>query len=187
VGRNKRLREAMKRQASARAQPEEMPKVVLRPTMRKIEVTAPDQINLQRLAVLYRLEGMKLGLQIACGLPDGVLERVNSGEVPAKINTKKLLTMIGEGLRSALRGATGKLDKLHETIEQLSGYVPTDEQTEKELLSPDLLVRLVNIPEEDGGGWMAELDPGCRDDGETPGEALGHLAKWIDDYLNEDQ
>lgn len=50
-------------------------------------------------------------------------------------------------------------------------------------------IRLKKLPEEDGGGWFAEIPqlPGCMSDGESPDEALTNLndAKrgWIETSL----
>jgi antitoxin HicB len=50
----------------------------------------------------------------------------------------------------------------------------------------DYPVRVRRLAEDEGGGWLAEVPdlPGCLSDGETPEEALAHVAgavlSWIE-------
>jgi hypothetical protein len=134
-------------------------------------------MSLKQLAELYRYEGMHLGMKIAVGLPDGLVDQVSLGEMPTRVETIKLCRMIGEGLRAALRKTLAHLETLQADIENAAGYVPAGDE---ENIVPDDFVRLITLPEDEGGGTCAELDPARRCIGSTPAEALRALADVLE-------
>ena len=155
----------------------EKPPIQIKRIQRVIQAKVPDDMSLKQLSELYRYEGMHLGMKIAVGLPEGLIDQVSIGEMPTKVETVKLCRMIGQGLRAALRKTLAHLETLQADIEDVAGYVPADDE---ENIVPDDFVRLITLPEEEGGGICAELDPARRGVGESPAEALRDLADALE-------
>jgi len=155
--------------------------ITIKRVKRVLEPRVPEDIDLKKLSDLYRLEGMQTGIMLTTMLPQKLIDQVAIGDVPKKVETIKLLEMIKKGLEAAHRAALDKLESLEVAVESLVGYVPLDQD---DLTQSDIFIRLIAIPEEEGGGVCAELDPGCRGAGETPGKALEDISTMIDEYLS---
>ena len=145
---------------------------------RVIEVKAPEDIDLDKLAEMYRMEGMKTGVQLITMMPQQLIDAVVRGDIPTHVETIVLLKQIKEGIESAHRSAIDRLEKLQVDLENVVGYKPLDEES---LAKTDIFVRLITIPEEEGGGFCAELDPQHRGIGKTESEALKHLASLMEE------
>ena len=163
-----------KRRKKAEGKPQ--PKVTINRVKRVIEVKAPEDIDLDKLAEMYRIEGMKTGVQLITMMPQQLIDAVVRGDMPKHVDTIVLLKQIKEGIESAHRSAVDRLEKLQVDLENLVGYQPLDEEA---LAQPDVFVRLITVPEEEGGGFCAELDPQHRGVGQTKSEALTHLASLL--------
>ncbi len=48
-------------------------------------------------------------------------------------------------------------------------------------------IRILPLPEEDGGGWLAMVEdlPGCMGDGETPEEAFADARAAMKEWMSE--
>lgn len=163
-----------KRRKKTESKPQ--PKVTINRVKRVIEVKAPDDIDLDKLAEMYRMEGMKTGVQLINMMPQQLIDAVVRGDIPKHVDTIVLLKQIKEGIESAHRSAVDRLEKLQADLENLVGYKPMDEEA---LVESDVFVRLITIPEEEGGGFCAELDPRHRGVGKTRREALQHLSELL--------
>ena len=168
--------------------------IVINRVQRIIQPQVPDELDWKALAELYRREGIEIGVGLTTMLPQQLIDQASLGNVPPNVDTVTLLGMIKKGLESAHRAACDNLEKQQAEIEDRVGCAVTERDGTKtrfgyqplvldELIRPDVFVRLITIPEEEGGGYCAELDPGCRGDGETAGEALADLAELIDAHL----
>jgi hypothetical protein len=152
------------------------PNVTINRVKRVIEVKAPDDIDLDKLAEMYRMEGMKIGVQLISMMPQQLIDAVVRGDIPKHVDTISLLKQIKEGIESAHRSAIDRLEKLQVDLENLVGYQPMNEEA---ITEPDVFVRLITIPEEEGGGFCAELDPQHRGVEKTKSGALKNLASLL--------
>jgi len=178
--RKKRQKAKWKKKQKARFRPQ--PVVTINRVKRLIEPKVPDDINLELLSDLYRIEGMALGISMMTMLPAKLIDGVSIGKIPTMVETIPFLKMIKEGLQGGHREAIDKLESLEIDIESLVGYTPLDEE---KLATSDRFVRIITIPEDQGSGFCVELDPGCRGVGTTPGSAMAALAEMIDEYLDD--
>ena len=158
------------------------PKVVVNRVQRIVEPKVPDNINLEELAKVYRLEGVVYGVSLCTTIPEKLIKNTQKGNIPTHMETIPLLKMIQEGLQSVHRISIDTLEALEVGIESLVGYTPIDEE---ELASSDVFVRIITIPKEQGGGFCAELNPNCRSVGATPQNALESLSVIINEHLGD--
>lgn len=155
-----------------RAQYRPQPNITINRVNRVIQPKVPDDIDLTKLAEMYRMEGMKTGVMLITMLPQKLIDAVVQGDIPKHIDTIPLLNMVRKGIESAHQSAVDKLEKLQADLEELVGYEPIDEE---KLAVPDVFIRLITIPEEEGGGFCAELNHNTRGIGATVTDALDNL------------
>ena len=190
-----RRRRFLTNPAKKTAAPERKQQIVINRVQRIIQPQVPAELDWKELAELYRREGIEIGVGLTTMLPQQLIDQASLGNVPPNVDTVTLLGMMKKGLESAHRAACDNLEKQQAEIEGRVGCVAPKQRESaedqfgyqplvlEELIRPDVFVRLITIPEEEGGGYCAELDPGCRGDGETAGEALADLAELIDAHL----
>jgi hypothetical protein len=141
---------------------------------RKIEPRVPDDLNLEELAKVYRLEGIATGIRVALGVPDGLLAQLGRRRLATQMPTRQALGLFRSGLHDVLRKATDVAEAHREQVEKMTGYVRP--AAEEEAIA-DEFVRLIPLPTEQGGGWAAETADGRRGIGTTRSAALLDLAK----------
>lgn len=154
------------------------PNVTINRIKRILEPKVPEDINLEQLAELYLLQGVRRGVGMVVMLPQQLIDAVARGEMPTKVETVVLLKKIKEGIESAHRAAVDQLEKRQADLESVIGYRPVDEDA---LVQPDQFIRIIAIPTEEGGGFCAEMDPQHRGIGATKREALEHLATLLEE------
>lgn len=162
--------------------PQPQPNITINRVKRVIEPTVPDDIDLPKLAELYRLEGMKTGIMLTTMLPQKLIDAVVLGDLPKHIDTIVLMKMVKDGIEAAHQSSIDKLEKMQADLEELVGYEPIDEEG---LAAADVFVRLITIPEEEGGGFCAELNANARGTGPTAADALEQLSAILADREEE--
>lgn len=159
-----------------KSEPKPQPNVTINRIKRILRPNVPEDINMAKLAELYRMEGMRTGIEVTLTMPQQLIDAVVRGDMPKKVETMLLLKKIKEGIEKAHRGTFDQVEKMQADLESLIGYEPSDDDA---LTQPDEFIRIIEIPEEEGGGFCAEMDPAHRGIGDTKSAALEHLAALL--------
>ena len=156
------------------------PMVTINRISRVLEPKVPDDIDIDKLAEMYLLQGVRRGIGLIVMMPQQLMDAVTRGDMPTHVDTMLLLKQVKEGIESTHRAAIDALEKRQTDLESLVGYRSINEEEVVEAVEADQFVRIITIPENGGGGFCAELDPKHRGLGATKREALEQLAELLD-------
>jgi len=162
-----------------------VPKAVPRPprvfNVTKIErvmnVTVPEHMSLEQLANYYRLDGMKMGIETLLHLPTQFRESVIKGEIPQKVETIRFIGMFRRAMKAGFDQVINKIDATKADIERITGF--EQKETNPDDLIPDQFVRIIRVPDSEGGGFGAEFDSEIRGIGPTVETALEDLVNVL--------
>jgi hypothetical protein len=108
-----------KRRKKQRAKIKKGPTITINRIKRVLQPKVPDDIDLEKLAELYRLEGIRKGIQLVTMMPQQLIDAVVRGDMPTHVETIVLLKKIKEGIESGHREALDHLEKMQTDLESL--------------------------------------------------------------------
>lgn len=144
---------------------------------RILKISVPEQMDIENLENYYRLEGMKIGIETLMQLPDQFRQAVLNGSIPREHDTIKFIGVFRRAMKAGFDQVFNKIDAMKAEIEKKVGF----EQkvvTANDIL-PDQYVRIVRIPDSEGGGFCTEFDSDIRGFGMSVSKSLNELAKNI--------
>jgi hypothetical protein len=140
---------------------------------RVLEVKVPDHIDLQGLANVYRLDGIQLGMKTLEVLPEKFREAVIQGKIPRQVDTIKFIGAFRRAIVDNLIQVMNQAEAVKHELEKTVGF-QADPVSAKDLM-PDMFIRVVRIPDVNGGGFYAEMDSEIHGRGLTMIAALKDL------------
>lgn len=156
----------------------QIPTVNVTKIERILHVTVPEQMNLEKLAEYYRLDGMKIGIETLMQLPEQFRASVINGNIPQQVETIKFIGSFRRAMRAGFEQVLDKIDAMKAEIEKITGF---EQQTvSANDLIPDQFIRIVRIPDSEGGGFGAEFDFDIRGGGQTIIDALKDLVAMME-------
>jgi len=152
---------------------------------RVIQVDDIEGLDMKYLAELYRLEGMRLGFQLAQAIPMSLNDQVSMRQIPPRIETRSLCRMIAGAIEKAGIKTEDQIAAKSADLEKAIGYIPEDLNTPK----PDELIRVIELPDaKDGKTQGVRLRLGGREvGGDSLASALRKLADSMDEIAQTNQ
>jgi hypothetical protein len=145
---------------------------------RTLEVTVPDDISLENLATVYRLEGMRLGMETLMQLPATFRESVIQGKIPKQVETIKFIGLFRRAIADGLLNIVNQVDVIKSDLEKAIGF-KADPKDANDLV-PDAFIRVVRIPDAHDGGFYVEMDSETHGRGKTILAALKDLVAKVE-------
>ena len=145
---------------------------------RTLEVKVPDDISLENLSTIYRLEGMRLGMETLMQLPVKFREAVVNGTIPRQVDTIKFIGLFRRAIADGLQNIINQIDVIKSDLEKIAGFKAGLQDAED--LVPDTFIRIVRVPDAHDGGFYVELGSEINGRGKTIQEALRDLVVKID-------
>lgn len=165
-----------KPEALVQKQPPQSPMFVR--VERTLEVTVPDDISLENLSTIYRLEGMRIGMETLMQLPVKFREAVINGTIPRQVDTIKFIGLFRRAIADGLQNIINQIDVIKSDLEKVVGFKAGLQSAED--LVPDTFIRIVRIPDAHDGGFYVELGSELNGKGETVQAALRNMITKID-------
>lgn len=167
-----------KKSGAVREEVLQLPTVNVTKIERVLHVTVPEQINLEKLAEYYRLDGMKIGIATLLQLPEQFRASVVNGSIPQQVDTIKFIGSFRRAMSAGFEQVLDKIDAMKAEIEKITGF--EQQPVSANDLIPDQFVRIVRIPDSEGGGFGAEFDFDIRGKGPTIIDALKDLVAMME-------
>ena len=145
---------------------------------RTLEVTVPDNISLEDLSTVYRLEGMRIGMETLMQLPKTFREYVIKGEIPRQVDTIKFIGLFRRAMADGLQNIINQIDVIKADLEKAVGF-KVDPKDANDLI-PDAFIRVVRVPDAHGGGFYIEMDSETNSRGKTMLAALKDLVAKVE-------
>lgn len=144
---------------------------------RVLDVKVPEHVDLQALANVYRLEGIQMGMKTLMVLPEKFRDAVINENIPRQVDTIKFIGAFRRAIVDNLAQVMNQADAVKAALEKTVGF-QADPVSANDLM-PDMFIRVVRVPDANGGGFYVELDSETNGHGKSLGAALSSLATKI--------